>query len=80
MLRLSHRASARRPVRRKPLEGGSVLARRRVRSYRGGKAPGLSADARIAVRAYELYEQRGRQDGYALEDWLQAEREILRGA
>jgi hypothetical protein len=47
---------------------------------RGGKAPGLSADARIAVRAYELYEQRGRQDGYALEDWLQAEREIRGGA
>jgi len=32
------------------------------------------------MRAYELYEQRGRQDGYALEDWLQAEREIRRGA
>lgn len=47
---------------------------------RGGKAPGLSADARIAIRAYELYEQRGRQDGYALEDWLRAEREIRRGA
>jgi len=35
--------------------------------------------ARIAKRAYELFEQRGGQDGYALEDWLQAEREI-RGA
>ena len=32
-----------------------------------------------AKRAYELFEQRGGQDGYALEDWLQAEREI-RGA
>jgi hypothetical protein len=32
--------------------------------------------ARIAKRAYELYERRGYQDGYALEDWLQAEREI----
>jgi DUF2934 family protein len=31
---------------------------------------------RIAQRAYELYEQRGRQTGYELEDWLQAEREI----
>ena len=31
---------------------------------------------RIAQRAYELYEQRGRQAGSALEDWIQAEREI----
>ncbi|MGH9573790.1 MAG: DUF2934 domain-containing protein [Candidatus Acidiferrales bacterium] len=30
----------------------------------------------IRERAYELYEQRGRRDGYALEDWLQAEAEI----
>lgn len=31
----------------------------------------------IRRRAYELYEQRGREDGYAEEDWLQAEAEIL---
>lgn len=31
---------------------------------------------RIAKRAFELYEQRGQQDGHALEDWLQAEREL----
>jgi len=31
---------------------------------------------RIAQRAYELYEQRGRQEGWALEDWLNAEREL----
>jgi len=55
-------------------------AMRKSSEGRGGKAPSLSADARIAVRAYELYERRGRQDGYALTDWLQAEREILRGA
>jgi hypothetical protein len=34
---------------------------------------------RIAKRAYELYEQRGRQDGRATEDWGQAEREIRKG-
>jgi outer membrane protein TolC len=32
--------------------------------------------ADIAQRAYELYEQRGRQDGWDLEDWLKAEREL----
>jgi Protein of unknown function (DUF2934) len=31
----------------------------------------------IRRRAYELYEQRGRIEGFALDDWLQAEREIL---
>jgi len=31
----------------------------------------------IRRRAYMLYELRGRQDGHALDDWLQAEAEIL---
>ena len=31
---------------------------------------------RVAQCAYELYEQRGRQDGWDLEDWLKAEREL----
>jgi hypothetical protein len=35
---------------------------------------------RITRRAYELYEQRGRQAGHELEDWLQAEREIRSAA
>jgi hypothetical protein len=30
----------------------------------------------IRVRAYQLYEQRGKRDGYALDDWLQAEAEL----
>ena len=36
-----------------------------------------NAEERIRRRAYELYEQRGRVDGFALDDWLQAEAEIL---
>jgi len=32
---------------------------------------------RVARRAYELYEQRGRQEGRALEDWLNAERQLV---
>jgi hypothetical protein len=31
----------------------------------------------IRLRAYSIYEQRGRQDGHDMEDWLQAEAEIL---
>ena len=31
---------------------------------------------RIRVRAYQLYEQRGRQDSHDLDDWLQAEMDV----
>jgi hypothetical protein len=30
----------------------------------------------ITQRAYELYEQRGRQEGFAMQDWLQAQQEL----
>jgi hypothetical protein len=33
--------------------------------------------ARIAKRAYELHAERGYRHGYAVEDWVEAEREIL---
>jgi Protein of unknown function (DUF2934) len=35
------------------------------------------AHDRIARLAYELYEQRGRQEGRALEDWLNAELQLV---
>jgi hypothetical protein len=37
----------------------------------------LSLEERIRRRAYELYLQRGNQSGSELDDWLQAEEEIL---
>lgn len=33
--------------------------------------------ARIAARAHELYVERGCGDGYALDDWIRAEREVI---
>lgn len=36
----------------------------------------VDVTSQIAKRAYALYEQRGRQDGRAVQDWDQAEREI----
>lgn len=33
---------------------------------------------RIRRRAYELYEQRGREVGHELDDWLQAESEVTK--
>jgi hypothetical protein len=50
----------------------------RKEERRQGQTP-LSDDlrARIAARAYSFYERRGYEDGYHLEDWLEAERKIL---
>jgi len=33
--------------------------------------------AEVRLRAYQLYERRGRQDGHELDDWLQAETELV---
>ncbi len=41
----------------------------------GGKSPALFEE--ISQRAYALYERRGRQHGFDLEDWLRAELEVL---
>ena len=38
-------------------------------------APAIEEEIRL--RAYELYEQRGRLPGYENEDWLEAERQVL---
>lgn len=39
-----------------------------------GSTPDLLEQIRL--RAYELFEQRGRTDGHELEDWRQAEAEV----
>ena len=31
----------------------------------------------VRLRAYELFEERGRQEGFAQEDWARAEAEVL---
>jgi len=36
----------------------------------------LELEYQIRLRAYELYEARGRKDGHELDDWLRAEAEI----
>jgi hypothetical protein len=39
-------------------------------------APTRDLKPQITCRAYELYEQRGHRNGHALDDWLDAEREL----
>ncbi len=48
-----------------------------------GKKPATSAlvepetlEDQIRARAYELYEERGKEDGNDLDDWLRAEAEL----
>jgi hypothetical protein len=36
----------------------------------------LDLDQQIRIRAYQLYEARGREDGHELDDWLRAEEEF----
>jgi hypothetical protein len=38
---------------------------------------GHAHDGDIAKRAYELYMSRGCEDGHDVEDWVEAEREVL---
>lgn len=39
-----------------------------------------TVEEQIRQRAYELYEERGREDGHELDDWLRAEGEFTRKA
>ena len=55
-----------------------MTAKSKSREPRSRK-PDLASDIeeRIRLRAYDLYERRGTVDGFALDDWLQAEIETL---
>ncbi len=60
----------------------SAQARLSASNSEGSHAPERKADiedlqAQVAMRAYEFYVQRGCREGYSVEDWLDAEREIL---
>lgn len=61
-----------------PIDGG-VSPLSPATSIISGEAseryPGIQEE--IRQRAYELYEARGRQDGFQEEDWIRAETEIL---
>ena len=54
-----------------------MTAKSKYREPRSRK-PDFPSDIekRVRQRAYELYEQRGRVDGFALDDWLRAEGDI----
>ncbi len=37
----------------------------------------VTTEEQVRVRAYELFEARGREAGHELEDWLLAEQEVV---
>jgi hypothetical protein len=39
-----------------------------------------SLEEKIRLRAYTLYEERGREDGHDVDDWLRAEAELTANA
>jgi hypothetical protein len=56
----------------------SILAEKKNGHHGSSKiGPSFDLETEIRARAYELYEKRGRQDGYAQDDWFQAEAEVL---
>ena len=63
---------------KKPAPSKTPIQKPARRTQPDSPAPSLSEDlhARISTRAREIYEQRIRRG--ALDDWLEAEREILK--
>jgi sugar diacid utilization regulator len=63
-----------------PIGQGSNIAESSNRSFQSADHR-LAADQRIQeeirIRAYELFEQRGRLEGFHDEDWARAEAEVL---
>lgn len=59
------------------IQGRETAASQKESVQSQSLSPPDDIQARITDRAYELYAERGYRQGYALEDWLEAEREIL---
>ena len=53
-----------------------LLANWRKTLFRQFDAGSYELEERIRVRAYQLYELRGKREGHALYDWLQAQAEL----
>ena len=48
-----------------------------MRAVSGGMTIKQPTHQEIAARAYQVFLERGRQDGHAIDDWLQAEYELM---
>jgi hypothetical protein len=60
----------------RPADVSAARPRRRDAQTSPSFAESRSDADRIAQRAYERYEARGREDGHDMDDWFEAEREL----
>ena len=60
----------------RPADVSSARAGRRDATTQPGFSESRPEADRIAQRAYERYEARGREDGHDMDDWYEAEREL----
>ena len=58
------------------IESGSKARPESEKISPAGSLNGASLEERIRARAYELYQERGFQDGSAEQDWQRAEEEL----
>lgn len=67
-------------IKERPAKESAPDKEQAVSAFDGSYAS-TSGDAasqqRVSERAFQLYEDRGTEDGHALDDWLQAEQEII---
>jgi hypothetical protein len=59
-----------------PAKPATSTAAEKKNGHNGNVHAASDLETTIRARAYELYEKRGRQDGFAQDDWLQAEMEV----
>jgi hypothetical protein len=64
-------------ARKTPIDLQGQGADLQITDLRAAEIQGNNVNEHIRRRAYELYEQRGMQNGFEVEDWLQAEAEVL---
>ena len=63
----------------KTADMSSARARRQDAETQPDDTQSRSDADRVAQRAYQRYEARGREDGHDMEDWFEAERELNQG-
>jgi Protein of unknown function (DUF2934) len=64
----------------KPRGNGSAATQATTTQAETREAGNAARDEAIRRRAYQIYLESGEQPGRALDDWLQAERELETGA
>ncbi|MGE5709972.1 MAG: DUF2934 domain-containing protein [Nitrospira sp.] len=74
----THKAKEPRPRRKtEPVNSGESAGPEKEPVHSQPVSPCDDLQARVATRAYEIHAERGFRSGHALDDWLEAEREII---